>query len=99
MGLLKQLRLECEARVRPGETLYTLDFYLAKYWLGIEVDGSIHDGRQTRRSERIQHAQRRRRSCREMRISLIRIHHSELADDDLSGVINRFNRLPAWVSR
>jgi len=65
MGLLKQLRLECEREYVLGETLYTLDFYLAKYWLGIEVDGSIHDAGKPGERRGSSIAQRKAALCRE----------------------------------
>jgi very-short-patch-repair endonuclease len=89
MGLLKTLGLRYEREHWLGETLYTLDFYLAEYRLGIEVDGSIHDPGKPDEARRIQRAERKAEICRAMNIKLIRIHHTELADDDLSAVINR----------
>lgn len=93
MGLLKQMGLKYEREYVLGETLFTLDFYLAQYRLGIEVDGSIHDKGKPDEAKRIQHAARKAALCRSMGIALIRIHHSELADDDLSGVINKIQEI------
>jgi very-short-patch-repair endonuclease len=89
MGLLKTLRLRYEREYVLGETLFTLDFYVAERRLGIEVDGSIHDPGKPDQMKRIQHAERKAALCRAMRISLIRVHHTELAEDDLSAVINK----------
>jgi very-short-patch-repair endonuclease len=89
MGLLKQMRLRFEREYVLGETLFTLDFYLAEYRLGIEVDGSIHDKGKPDHAKRIQHAERKASLCRSMNITLIRVHHTELAGDDLSVVINK----------
>jgi very-short-patch-repair endonuclease len=89
MGLLKTLGLKYRREHQLGETLFTLDFYLAKFRLGIEVDGSIHDAGKPGEAKRIQHAERKDALCQAMKIKLIRIHHSELADDDLSDVINK----------
>jgi very-short-patch-repair endonuclease len=89
MGLLKTMKLEFEREYVLGETLYTLDFYLPKSRLGIEVDGSIHDKGKPGEAKRIQCAERKAALCRAMSIKLIRVHHSELAGDDLSAVINR----------
>jgi very-short-patch-repair endonuclease len=93
MGLLKTLGLRYEREYQLGETLYTLDFYLADYKLGIEVDGSIHDKGKPDQAKRIQHAERKEALCRCMGIALIRIHHSELAGDDLAGVIARIQEI------
>ena len=93
MGLLKTLGLRYEREYVLGETLYTLDFYIAEYKLGIEVDGSIHDPGKPDQAKRIQHAERKAALCRCMRINLIRIHHSELKGDDLSGVIAKIEEI------
>jgi very-short-patch-repair endonuclease len=93
MGLLKTLRMRFEREYVLGETLFTLDFYLAEYALGIEVDGSIHDPGKPDQAKRIQHAERKEALCRVMKIKLIRIHHTELADDDLSAVINKIREI------
>jgi very-short-patch-repair endonuclease len=87
IGLLKTLKLEFEREYVLGETLYTLDFYLRECRLGIEVDGSIHDPGKPGEAKRIQCAERKEALCRSMKIKLIRVHHTELADDDLSAVI------------
>ena len=89
MDLLKTLGLNYRREYVLGETLYTIDFYVTEYGLGIEVDGSIHDKGKPDEAKRIQHAERKAALCRSMGIKLIRIHHSELADDDLSPVINK----------
>jgi very-short-patch-repair endonuclease len=93
IGLLKTLRLRYSREYVLGETLYTLDFYLAKYKLGIEVDGSIHDPGKPGEAKRIQHDAQKARLCRCMEIKLIRIHHSELKGDDLSGVIAKIEEI------
>ena len=93
MGLLKQLRLEYEREYVLGETLYTLDFYLHEFSLGIEVDGSIHDPGKPDEAKRIQNAERKAALCRSMKIKLIRVHHTELAADDLSAVINKIRKI------
>jgi very-short-patch-repair endonuclease len=87
MGLLKTLKLRYEREYVLGETLFTLDFYVPDHKLGIEVDGSIHDPGKPDEAKRIQHAERKAALCRCMKITLIRIHHSELAGDDLGDVI------------
>jgi very-short-patch-repair endonuclease len=104
IGLLKTLKLEFEREYVLGETLYTLDFYLYEYRLGIEVDGSIHDPGKPGEAKRIQCAEQKETLCRSMKIKLIRIHHTELADDDLSAVIAKIQgiagkREPAIDSR
>jgi very-short-patch-repair endonuclease len=104
MGLLKQMKLRYEREYVLGETLFTLDFYLAEFSLGIEVDGSIHDPGKPDQAKRIQHAERKASLCRAMKIKLIRIHHTELAGDDLSAVINKIRKIagqdvPAFGSR
>jgi len=93
MGLLKTMKLRYEREYVLGETLFTLDFYLAEYKLGIEVDGSIHDKGKPDEAKRIQHAQRKAVLCRSMGIKLIRIHHSELRGDDLGGVIAKIEEI------
>jgi len=87
MGLLKTLGLNFEREYCLGETLFTLDFYVAAHRLGIEVDGSIHDKGKPNEAKRIQHAERKEALCRCMGIRLVRVHHGELAGDDLSPVI------------
>src|SRR5262249_30748083 len=87
IGLLKTLDLFFVREHQLGETLFTLDFYLPKFRLGIEVDGSIHDPGKPDQAKRIQCAERKATICRAMNITLIRIHHSDLAGDDLAGVI------------
>jgi len=104
IGLLKQIGLRYEREYVLGETLYTLDFYVAAHGLGIEVDGSIHDPGKPDQAKRIQHAERKAALCRCMGIRLIRIHHTELAGDDLSAVINKIREIagpggPAFGSR
>jgi very-short-patch-repair endonuclease len=104
MGLLKTLMLKYEREYVLGETLFTLDFFIAEHRLGIEVDGSIHDKGKPEEAKRIQHAERKAAICRCMGIKLIRIHHSELRGDDLSAVITKIqgiagNRAPAFGSR
>jgi very-short-patch-repair endonuclease len=89
MGLLKTMKLRYEREYVLGETLFTLDFYVADRRLGIEVDGSIHDAGKPDQAKRIQHAERKAVLCQCMGIRLIRIHHSELAGDDLSPVISK----------
>src|SRR4030095_8683172 len=59
MGLLKTIGLKYEREYVLGETLFTLDFYVAAYRLGIEVDGSIHDPGKPDQAKRIQHGQRK----------------------------------------
>jgi very-short-patch-repair endonuclease len=93
MGLLKTLGLRYTREYVLGGTLYTLDFYLAKYKLGIEVDGSIHDPGKPDEAKRLHHAERKATICRDMGIKLIRIHHSELKTDDLSGVIAKIEEI------
>lgn len=106
IGLLKTLGLSYEREYQLGETLYTLDFYLAERRLGIEVDGSIHDEGKPDAARRIQHAERKIEICRAMSIKLIRVHHSELGGDDLAGVIAKIREIaggnegpPAFDSR
>jgi very-short-patch-repair endonuclease len=93
MGLLKTLKLKYEREYVLGETLFTLDFYVADHRLGIEVDGSIHDPGKPDQAKRIQHAERKAAICRCMGIKLIRIHHSELRGDDLSAVIAKIEEI------
>jgi very-short-patch-repair endonuclease len=93
IGLLKQIGLRAEREYVLGETLYTIDFYVAEHRLGIEVDGSIHDAGKPNEAKRIQHAEHKASLCRAMNITLVRIHHSELADDDLSAVINKIREI------
>jgi very-short-patch-repair endonuclease len=93
IGFLKTLGLRFEREYVLGQTLYTLDFYLAKHRLGIEVDGSIHDPGKPDEAKRIQRSESKATLCREMRIKLIRIHHTELAGDDLSAVINKIQEI------
>lgn len=93
MGLLKTIGLRYEREYVLGETLFTLDFYVADHRLGIEVDGSIHDKGKPDEAKRIQHAERKAALCRSMNIKLIRIHHSELKGDDLSGVIAKIEEI------
>jgi very-short-patch-repair endonuclease len=93
MGLLKTLRMRFEREYVLGETLFTLDFFVAERSLGIEVDGSIHDPGEPDQAKRIQHAERKEAICRYMGIKLIRIHHTELAGDDLSVVINKIQEI------
>lgn len=93
MGLLKTLGLRYEREYCLGETLYTLDFFVAEHKLGIEVDGSIHDKGKPDEAKRIQHAERKEALCRSMNIKLIRIHHTELAGDDLAGVIAKIQEI------
>jgi len=93
IGLLKTLGLRYRREYVLGKTLYTLDFYLAKYKLGIEVDGSIHDPGKPGEAKRLEHDAQKARLCRCMGIKLIRIHHSELKDDDLGGVIAKIEEI------
>lgn len=93
MGLLKTLKLKYEREYVLGETLFTLDFFIAEHRLGIEVDGSIHDPGKPDEAKRIQHAERKAAICRCMGIKLIRIHHTELKDDDLSAVIAKIEEI------
>jgi very-short-patch-repair endonuclease len=93
IGLLKQIGLRYEREYVLGQTLYTLDFFVAQHGLGIEVDGSIHDPGKPDQARRIQHAERKAALCRAMEIKLIRIHHTELAGDDLGGVINKIQEI------
>ena len=87
------LKLKYEREYVLGETLFTLDFYVADHRLGIEVDGSIHDPGKPDQAKRIQHAERKAAICRCMGIKLIRIHHSELRGDDLSAVIAKIEEI------
>jgi very-short-patch-repair endonuclease len=98
MGLLKTLGLKYRREYVLGGTLYTLDFYLAKHRLGIEVDGSIHDPGKPDEAKRIQHAEHKAALCRCLKIKLIRIHHSELRGDNLDGVISKIEEI-AGVGR
>jgi very-short-patch-repair endonuclease len=93
MGLLKTLGLRFEREYVLGETLFTLDFFVPAHRLGIEVDGSIHDPGKPDQAKRIQHAERKAALCRCMNITMIRIHHAELAGDDLSAVINKIREI------
>jgi very-short-patch-repair endonuclease len=93
IGLLKTLGLKYEREYVLGETLYTLDFYVAEYKLGIEVDGSIHDPGKPDEAKRIQHAERKAVLCRSMGIKLIRVHHTELKSEDLGGVIAKIEEI------
>jgi very-short-patch-repair endonuclease len=93
MGLLKTLDLFFVREHQLGETLFTLDFYLPKFRLGIEVDGSIHDAGKPDQAKRVQWAEQKEALCRAMRITLIRVHHTELAGDDLSAVINKIQEI------
>ena len=88
IGLLKTLKLGYEREYKLGQTLYTLDFYLPKYRLGIEVNGAIHDEGKPGYEKRVQNALRKLALCRAMQIDVITIHHTELGDD-LQPVIAR----------
>jgi len=92
IGLLKTLGLKHEREYCLGETLFTLDFYIASCRLGIEVDGSIHDPGKPGEPQRKENAERKALICRARNIRLIRIHHSELGDD-LSGVIAKIQEI------
>jgi very-short-patch-repair endonuclease len=98
MGLLKTIGLPYEREYVLGGTLYTLDFYVAEHRLGIEVDGSIHDKGKPDEAKRIQHTQRKAALCRAMKIKLIRVHHTELADDELADAIAKIRGITG-VSR
>lgn len=93
MGLLKTLDLFFVREEQLGETLFTLDFYLPKFRLGIEVDGPIHDAGMPGHEKKILQAERKEALCGVMGINLIRIHHTELADSDLGSVINKIREI------
>jgi very-short-patch-repair endonuclease len=92
IGILKTLGLKYKREYPLGETLFTLDFFLPKLRVGIEVDGSIHDEGKPDYERRKEQEARKARICSCLRIDLVRIHHSELGDD-LAGAIAKIREI------
>ena len=93
IGLLSQLGLAFEREYQLGDTLYTLDFYLTGSKAGIEVDGPLHDPGKPKADKRKVCEERKTEICRDLNIALIHIHHTELSNADLGGVIIKIKEI------